>query len=125
MNRLIVSIVLLAAMSIGAFAAVGVVNSAVDEMTAAVDETEKAFEDGDSDRCVKSADHLRELWDNFRGYGIFVNDLGHAIEITSSIAEIKSFAVEENDEIYAACDRAQALLDMFKDMQQPTFWKIL
>ncbi len=125
MNRLIVSIVLLAVMSIGAFAAVGAVNSAVDKMTAAVDETEKAFENGDSDRCVEAADHLRELWDGFRGYGIFVNDLGHAIEITSSIAEIRSFAEEENDEIYAACDRAQALLEMFKDMQQPTFWKIL
>ncbi len=125
MNRLIVSIVLLSVMSVCSFAAVVTVNNATDEMISAVSDTEKAFEGGENERCVQCAEHLTELWDSFRGYGIFINDLGHAIEITSSIAEIKSFAIEENDEIYAACDRTQALLEMFKDMQQPTFWKIL
>ena len=56
---------------------------------------------------------------------ILVNDLGHAIEITSSVAEIYSFAQEENEELYAACDRAEAQIEMFKSMQVPTIWKIL
>ncbi len=125
MNRLIVSIVILAVMTVGSFAAVATVNSVTNDMIAAVSETEKAFEDGDSERCVEAAKRLYDLWDNFSGYSILVNDLGHAVEITSSIAEINSFAQDGNDELYAACDRAQALIDMFRDMQQPTFWKIL
>ena len=58
-------------------------------------------------------------------YSVLINDLGHAVEITSSVAEIASFAEEQDDEIYAACDRAQALIKMLRDIQKPTLWNIL
>ena len=74
---------------------------------------------------VNAANELSDRWQSFMKYGVLVNDLGHAVEITSSIAEIGSFAQESNEELYAACDRAQAQIGLFKAMQVPTFWKIL
>ena len=56
---------------------------------------------------------------------VLVNDLGHALDITSSVAEILSFAQAENEELYASCDRAEVQVEMFKNMQKPTLWKIL
>lgn len=125
MNRIIVSIVILAVMAVGCFFAVGAVNSFTDKMTDAVSRVEESFESGDSKECVAAANELQELWYSFMKYCVLVNDLGHAVEITSSVAEINSFARDNNNEIYAACDRAQAQIKLFRDAQTPTFWKIL
>lgn len=125
MSRLIISIAILAAMTVGSIFAVVKVDSVSDKMSDAVSRTEKAYERGDSEECVKAAEELHELWHEFLEYSILVNDLGHAVEITSSIAEIGSFAQEQDDELYAACDRAQAQIELFRDMQTPTLWKIL
>ena len=86
---------------------------------------EDAFEKGGTDAGTKAANELSERWQSFMKYGVLVNDLGHAVEITSSIAEIGSFVQEGNEELYAACDRVQAQIGLFRDMQVPTFWKIL
>ena len=56
---------------------------------------------------------------------MLINDLGHSLEITSAIAQVYSFAQEGNEELYSACDCAQALIELFRDKQTPTFWKIL
>ena len=74
---------------------------------------------------MKAAEELKQMWYDFMDFSILVNDLGHAVEITSSVAEIESFARDNNNEIYAACDRAQAQIKMLRDTQNPTFWKIL
>lgn len=125
MNRIITSIIILAVMSAGCFFSVGAVNSFSNKMSTKIDEVEQAYVDGDAEKCSRSAEELQEEWNGFLKYAILVNDLGHAVEITSSIAEVYSFAQEQNDELYAACDRAQAQIKMFKDMQIPTLWKIL
>lgn len=125
MGRLIISICLLAVMSAGCFWSVFEVNRRTDELSDMVSQTEQAFVDGNKEKCISAAEKLRKQWDRFVKVGILVNDLGHAVEITSSIAEINSFAQEQNEELYAACDRAQAQIKLFKDMQTPTIWKIL
>lgn len=125
MSRLITSICLLAVMAAGCFWAVYVVDKRTDELSEMVSKTEKAYVDGNKEECVAAADELQKMWNDFVEKGILVNDLGHAVEITSSIAEISSFAQEQNEELYAACDRAQAQIKLFKDMQTPTLWKIL
>lgn len=125
MGRLIISICLLAVMSAGCFWSVFEVNRRTDELSDMVSQTEQAFVDGNKEKCISAAEKLRKQWDRFVDVGILVNDLGHAVEITSSIAEINSFAQEQNEELYAACDRAQAQIKLFKDMQTPTIWKIL
>lgn len=125
MSRLITSICLLAVMAAGCFWAVYVVDKRTDELSEVVSKTEKAYVDGNKEECVAAADELQKMWNDFVEKGILVNDLGHAVEITSSIAEISSFAQEQNEELYAACDRAQAQIKLFKDMQTPTLWKIL
>lgn len=125
MSRLITSICLLAVMAAGCFWAVYVVDKRTDELSEMVSKTEKAYVDGNKEECVAAADELQKMWNDFIEKGILVNDLGHAVEITSSIAEISSFAQEQNEELYAACDRAQAQIKLFKDMQTPTLWKIL
>ena len=125
MGRLIISICLLAVMSAGCFWSVFEVNRRTDELSDMVSQTEQAFVDGNKEKCISAAEKLRKQWDRFVEIGILVNDLGHAVEITSSIAEINSFAQEQNEELYAACDRAQAQIKLFKDMQTPTIWKIL
>lgn len=125
MKRIITSIVILALLAAISFWSVFEVNRFADGFLSKIDEIEDAFENGDIE---KSGEHARELsdnWNRFMEYAVLVNDLGHALEITSSIAEIYSFAQEGNEELYAACDRASAQLEMFKDMQNPTFWKIL
>lgn len=125
MNRIITSIVILLILTAGSFAAVGAVNGFTDKISEMIDEVEKAFVEGDTQKCTEAAEALQDEWNEFMKYSVLVNDLGHALEITSSIAELYSFAQESNEEIYAACDRAQAQIKLFKDMQNPTFWKIL
>lgn len=125
MNRIIISIVILCVMSVGCFASVGAVDAFTDKLCDKIDEVEKAFEEKDKEKSSKAAEELQNEWNGFLDTAILVNDLGHALEITSSIAEIYSFAQEQNEELYAACDRAQAQIEMFRDMQTPTLWKIL
>lgn len=125
MGRLIVSIALLAVMSAGCVAAVWAVTRCTDDMSNLVSQVEDAFVAGDTEASVNAANELSDRWQSFMKYGVLVNDLGHAVEITSSISEIGSFAQESNEELYAACDRAQAQIGLFRAMQVPTFWKIL
>ena len=125
MNRLAVSISILAFMSVGCTVSVVAADSTASRMSQLVEQTEKAYTDGDKDACVSAARQLSDTWSSVLKYNILINDLGHALEITSSIAEIESFAQEQNEELYAACDRAQAQIKLFRDMQIPTFWKII
>lgn len=125
MNRLITSIILLAVMSAGCFYSVYATSRCADELSQLVDMVEQSHTDGNDEQAKQYAEQLREEWDKILHYSILVHDLGHATEITSCIAEITSFAEEGDDEIYAACDRAQAQLELFREMQTPTLWKIL
>ncbi len=125
MNRLITSIAILAAMSIGSAASVMWVNIFTDRINGYIEEVEQAFTDNDIEKSAQAAEELQNEWNKFISYSIFVNDLGHAVEITSSIAEVYSFAQEGNEELYASCDRVEAQIRLFKEMQTPTLWKIL
>ncbi len=125
MNRLIISILILGVMSIGCVASVIWVNTFTERVNSYIEEVEQAFTDNDIERSAKAAEQLQNEWNSFISYSIFVNDLGHAVEITSSIAEVYSFAQEGNEELYASCDRVEAQIRLFKEMQTPTLWKIL
>lgn len=125
MNRIIISIVLLAVMSAVCFTAVGYVNSFSEKLISKIDEVEQAYTDGDIERSAAAAKELQDDWHRFVEYSVLINDLGHSLEITSAIAQVYSFAQEGNEELYSACDCAQALIELFCDMQMPTFWKIL
>ena len=125
MNRLGVSIGILSVMAAGCTASVIATNHLPAVMSAKVDAVEQAFTAGDRERCTAAAEELSAIWDDMMHYSILINDLGHAVEITSSIAEIQSFAEDGNEELYASCDRVQAQITMFCEMQQPTFWKII
>lgn len=125
MNRIIISIVLLAVMSIASFTAVGYVSNFSEKLIAKIDEVEQAYTDGDIERSSAAAKELQDDWHRFVEYSVLINDLGHSLEITSAIAQVYSFAQEGNEELYSACDCAQALIELFRDMQTPTFWKIL
>lgn len=125
MNRLAISIILLCVMAAGCTAAVFTVNSITDGMIEQISQVEQLFTDGETEQCKAAAKELQQKWDTFVKYSVLINDLGHAVEITSSISEIISFAEDENEEIYASCDRAQVQIKLFRQMQQPTLWKIL
>ena len=125
MNRLGVSIGILSVMAAGCTASVLATIHITARMSEQVDIVEQAFTAGESELCVTAAKELSHIWDDMMHYSILINDLGHAVEITSSIAEIQSFAEDNNEEIYASCDRAQAQIEMFRDMHIPTFWKII
>ncbi len=125
MKRIIVSIIILIVMSGMCCWSVFSVSAKTDSLLEKVHDVEKAFEDNDIDKCTEVAGELQDEWEEFMNRAILVNDLGHALDITSSIAEIYSFAQAENEELYAACDRAEVQIEIFKNMQLPTFWKIL
>lgn len=125
MSRLITSIVILAVMTIGCIASVVWVNSLTDRLNGYIDEVEQAYTDKDTEKSANAAKKLQDEWNEFIRYSIFVNDLGHAVEITSTIAEVYSFAQEANEDLYASCDRAEAQIMLFRQMQTPTLWKIL
>ncbi len=125
MNRLAVSISILGVMAAGCAASVFAVDKITSDMSLQIDLVEESFRRGEYERSVKFAEELQDMWHDMMNYSILINDLGHAVEITSSLAEIVSFAEDENDEIYASCDRAQAQIEMMNDMQKPTFWKII
>lgn len=125
MNRIIISIVILTIMAAACFSTVGIVRSFTDKLISKIDEVEQAFIAGDTEKCSDSAEELRDEWHKFMDCALLVNDLGHSLEITSAIAQVCSFAQESNEELYAACDTAQALIEVFRDMQTPTLWKIL
>ncbi len=125
MKRIIISVILLSVTAFGCFYSVYAVNEFTAKILDKIQEVEDAFEKGDTEKSSEKAKELSEDWNKFIDFAILVNDLGHALEITSSMAEIHSFAQEGNEELYAACDRAEAQIDMFRDMQKPTLWKIL
>ena len=125
MNRFIVSVVLLTSMAAGCFYSVWLTAQHTDRLSGLIDMVEQYHTDSDDENALKYAQELKSSWDQILHYSILVNDLGHAMEITSCIAEITSFAEEGDDELYAACDRAQAQLELFRQMQTPTLWKIL
>ncbi len=125
MNRLAVSVSILSIMSAGCISAVIATGSITKDMSHHIDLIEESFRRGEYERSVGYAEELRDMWDSMMDYSILINDLGHAVEITSSLAEIIAFAEEENDEIYVSCDRAQAQIEMLREMQTPTFWKII
>lgn len=125
MNRLAVSISILAVMAVGCAASVYATNKVCADMTHAIELTEKAYTNGDKDTCIRHAKQLDDIWDSVLYYSILVNDYGHVLEITASIAEVVSFAQEQDDELYTSCDRAQALIESYREMQIPTLWKIL
>lgn len=125
MKRIITAIVILSVMSAACFWSVTLVDNFVDKLLGMIEEVETAFEDEDMEKTSKAAENLHKEWTQFLDKAIFVNDLGHSVEITSSIAEIHSFAQEGDNELYAACDRAAAQLKMFRNMQTPTFMKVL
>lgn len=112
-------------MAAGCFYSVYLTTQRTDELSGLIDQVEQAHSDGDDKSALEYAEQLHSSWDSILHYSILVNDLGHAMEITSCIAEIASFAEEGDDELYAACDRAQAQLELFREMQTPTLWKIL
>ena len=125
MNRLGVSIGILSAMAAGCAVSVMATSHIADNMSRQVDIVEDAFTTGDTERCISAANELSRIWNDTMYYSILINDLGHAVEITSSVAEIVSFAEDSNEEIYASCDRTQAQIALFRDMNTPTLWKIL
>ena len=125
MNRFIVSVVLLTSMAAGCFYSVWLTAQHTDRLSGLIDMVEQYHTDSDDENALKYAQELKSSWDQILHYSILINDLGHAMEITSCIAEITSFAEEGEDELYAACDRAQAQLELFRQMQTPTLWKIL
>ena len=125
MNRFNVSVVLLTSMAAGCIYSVWLPAPHTDRLSGLIDMVEQYHTDSDDDNALKSAHELKTSWDQILHYSILINDLGHAMEITSCIAEITSFAEEGDDELYAACDRAQAQLELFRQMQTPTLWKIL
>lgn len=125
MKRIITSIVILTLLAAMCVWSVFTVNARTDSLLDKIDAVEQAFEDEDREGCIQLADELREEWKNFMERSVLINDLGHALDITSSIAEIRSFAEAGNEELYAACDRAEVQIEIFKNLQLPTIWKIL
>lgn len=125
MKRIIISIVILALMSGMCVWSVVVIENKTKSLTDKIQEIEKAYVDNDSEKCIKTAKALQEEWETFMDRSVLINDLGHALNITSSITEIYSYAQENNDELYASCDKAEVQINIFKNMQLPTFWKIL
>lgn len=126
MKRIVLSIVILAVIALLCCWSVYEVNHKTDCFLEKVHSVENAYQNGDTDAATEVADELQNDWEAFMDKSVLVNDLGHAVEITTSIADIYSFALSENEEeVYAACDRAEAQLSIFKTMQMPTLWKIL
>ena len=125
MNRIIICIVILVVMTAGCFSTLGIVYGFSDKLINKINEVEQAFIEGDKEKSSEAAAELQEEWHKFMDYALLVNDLGHSLEITSAIAQIYSFAQDGNEELYAACDCAQVLIEVFRDMQTPTLWKIL
>ena len=129
MNRIIISIVLLAVMAAGCFGTIGIVHGFTDRLISKIDEVEQAFLADDTEKSSIAAEKLQQEWHSFMDYALLVNDLGHSLEITSAIAQICSFAGQDSSDsdkdLSAACDNARALIEVFRDMQTPTLWKIL
>lgn len=100
-------------------------NSFTEKIIEMTNEVEQAFTDNDTETAIRVAKELRDEWDKFLNFSIFANDLGHTIELTSAISDVYAYAQENNEELYASCDRVEAQIKLFKDMQTPTIWKIL
>lgn len=126
MKRIILSIVILSLIAVLCCWSVIEVTCKTDGFIEKVNSVEAAYQNGDTDAAIEVAGKLQDDWEVFMNKSVLINDLGHAVEITTSIADIYSFALSENEEeVYAACDRAEVQLGIFKTMQLPAFWKIL
>lgn len=125
MRRIVLSIVILGAIALLCCWSVFEVKCKTEGFLEKVNSVEAAYQNGDTKAAIEAADKLQTEWKAFMDRSVLVNDLGHAVEITTSIADIYSFVLSENEEVYAACDRAEVQLGIFKTTQMPTLWKIL
>lgn len=101
------------------------VESTTEDLTEKIHEVEKAFENKDSERCVQIARELYDDWEDFLDFSILINDVGQAMEISSSISEIYSLAKSGNEDLYTVCERTKVQIEVFRKVQFPAPWKVM
>lgn len=125
MKRIILSVIILAVLAGACCWSVLAIEYKTDVFTQNIREVERAFEEKNSEKCVRAAKKLCSDWDDFLDLSILVNDLGQATDISSSIAEIYSLAKAGDEELYTACNKAKTQIELFRKIQFPTLYNIL
>lgn len=84
-----------------------------------------AAEEEDFARAGVLIEDVDKHWDRFNSHRLFIIDTQHIMELTSTIARVKSLIRTEDDDVIVECETAIRLLDLYKDKQAITFYNIL
>ena len=93
---------------------------AADEITQAVDKTAGGAYPEGIEKAIEKADLAEQLWRKMSQHTIFVEDTECDNEIVMSLARIKVFAKNGEDDIYSECAVLKRLIELYITRQQIT-----
>jgi len=83
------------------------------------------FADGEFEAALLAADEANEIWAAFRKHRYLIIDRDNVAEITVTLARIRTYAAEENPELFAEGEAAAALLRHYIENQRVNIYNIL
>lgn len=86
----------------------------------AADEITQAVDKNDTAKAIENADLAEQLWRKMSQHTIFVEDTECDNEIAMSLARIKVFAENSEDDIYSECAVLKRLIELYITRQQIT-----
>ena len=86
----------------------------------AADEITQAVDKNDTAKAIEKADLAEQLWRKMSQHTIFVEDTECDNEIAMSLARIKVFAENGEDDIYSECAVLKRLIELYITRQQIT-----
>lgn len=125
MKRMVLCVVLIAAMIILSLSGFVYIDKTAQEMRSGIDRIEKAYLQEDAEVMKTEIDALKERWERFCNVHIFITDTDHALQITELLARIDGLSRTGNDELLSECAAADRLIETYRSEQVPGILNIL
>ena len=125
MKRMVLCIVLIAAMLILSLSGFIYIDKTAGEMRAGIKRIETAYLKDDSETMKNEIAALDDRWQKFCDVHIFITDTDHALQITELIARIDGLSRTDNDELLSECAAADRLIETYRSEQVPGILNIM
>ncbi len=115
MKRIVICLFITAVLIIMGAASLCYTDSVTREAADTIDSVAASFEQGDFAQAKSLTMRLSQNWENFIENHPFLIDEEHIMEITVSIARIKSLAEEESEDLPEECAVTRELVQLYRE----------
>lgn len=125
MSRIITAVCLMLAITLYSVFAAFVIHNENHKISQIVDEISMHNKNGDSEKASAAAERLNTEWDKFEIImTVFVRS-DKINNLSSSVARVKPYVTEANDELEAELQNISSQLDLLYRAELPTWYNIL